>query len=341
MLGLWDTLVSKASSFVLYSPRLKNYAVRLSNTNFVIRNPIYGYMHDKQVQLLMKKCERVPLHIMIENTNACNYHCSFCPHENMRREIGFMDMRLYKKIMDECAELRIEYVDIHQFGEPLMDPDFTKRVAYAKSKGIKFVTTNTNGLLLREDLARKLVDAKLDQIIISLDAATKETYRKVRPPGKLEVVERNIKNLIKIRNSLGFTRPRVVVDFVQQLENRSEVKLFVKKWKNVADKVMISYMHDWAGSVDKQPFELHGNPAREPCRLIWSEMVVAWDGKVMLCCVDYVGEVVLGDLRAQSLDEVWKGEKLRIIRKAHIEGKLEEIPICTRCSYRTTWWISK
>jgi radical SAM protein with 4Fe4S-binding SPASM domain len=133
----------------------------------------------------------------------------------------------------------------------------------------------------------------------------------------------------------------VVVDFVQQPENRHEVKLFVKKWRGVADKVMMSYMHDWAGSADKQPFELHGNPSREPCRLLWSDMVVAWDGRVMLCCVDYEGEVTLGDLKNQNLKEIWKGEKLRKVRETHLKGEFQKTPLCDRCTYRTTWWISK
>jgi radical SAM protein with 4Fe4S-binding SPASM domain len=338
---VWDLAVGKISDAILYSPSIKRLAVKAMKSPMIVGNPVYSYVYRKQIMKLMKICQEKPLHVMIENTNACNYRCSFCPHNVMKRQIGFMTMELYKKIIDECVHLGIEHIDIHQFGEPLLDPNFAERVVYAKRAGIKFVTTNSNGFLLAEGLAKKLVEAGLDQIIISLDAATEETYRKVRASGKLEIVERNIKGLIKIGNSIESSRPTVVVDFVQQPENRHEVKLFVKKWRGVADKVMMSYMHDWAGSADKQPFELHGNPSREPCRLLWSDMVVAWDGRVMLCCVDYEGEVTLGDLKNQNLKEIWKGEKLRKVRETHLKGEFQKTPLCDRCTYRTTWWISK
>lgn len=198
----------------------------------------------------------------------------------MKRKKGFMDMKLYKKIVDEASSLGIERVHIQLFGEPLIDPYFIERVSYAKSRGIKSVTTTTNGSLLEERTARKLINAGLDRTIVSLDAATEETYKKVRSNNEvLEKIERNIKNLIKIRNFIRLHKPKVIVSFVQQPENMHETGLFINKWKNVVDGISISLMHNWAGAINKKPIEFHKITNREPCRLLWTEMFILYDGR--------------------------------------------------------------
>lgn len=333
-----EFLIGKVSDAVLYNFILKRIAVKFMNSRLITENPLYRHSYRMQMNRLMARCHVVPLHIMIENTNACNYRCPFCPHWKMTRKIGFMSFELYKKIIDECAELEVNFVDLHQFGEPLLDPMFAERVAYAKAKGIELVTTNTNGSRLAIEMSRSLVKAGLDRIVISLDAATEETYEKVRPPGSLRNVEDNIKNLIRIRESLGTSKPEVVLDFVQQPENRHEMHIFMSKWRGIVDKMCISYMHDWAESIDKRVEEFHGSSNREPCKLLWTDMVVSWDGRVPLCCVDYDNEVVLGDLRNETIDQVWSGERLRRIREAHLRNEFDEVPLCARCNYRSMWW---
>jgi radical SAM protein with 4Fe4S-binding SPASM domain len=318
---------------------MKKLAVRALDSRLITGNPLYRWAYERQVKQIMKICEEKPLQVMIENTNACNLKCIHCPHKNMKREIGFMDMSLYKRIIDECIKLGISQIDIHQFGEPLLDPLFIDRVRYAKVKGIKLVTTNTNGLLLTKDKAKELIKTGIDQIIISIDAATSKTYDIVRPPGDLEIVKKNVKNLIKIRNITNSKGPRIVVDHVEMPENVHETKLFIKKWKDVADSVCVSYAHTWLKSVDKAPTGLHGSEIREPCRLLWTNMVIAWDGKVPLCCVDYECEHIIDDVWKKSIKEIWSGEKMQKIRSAHLQRKFDEVSPCNRCDYRSTWWV--
>ena len=71
---------------------------------------------------------RLPEIVQIESTNICNAKCVFCPRDEMERRQGIMDMALYKKIVDECAELGIEHVRMHNYGEPFVDRQLVDKV---------------------------------------------------------------------------------------------------------------------------------------------------------------------------------------------------------------------
>ena len=325
---------------ILYNVTLKRVAVGLLESPLTIHNPAYQLFYRRQMKTVMEKYHNAPRQVMIENTNACNYTCSFCPHQKMRRKIGLMRFELYKKIIDECSEIGIAHVDIHQFGEPLLDRFFIDRIIYAKNRGIKTVLTNTNGVLLSEELAGDLIRSGLDLVVISIDAATQETYKIVRPSGHLGTVEKNVRNLVKMKRTVGSSRPTVVLDFLQTPENRDESGRFIKKWKGIADKICVSYMHDWASSVEVEGkvLDFHGHAYREPCRLLWTDLVISWDGRVPLCCIDFENEVILGNVENSSIWQVWHDGPMSKVRRAHLDAKFRDIPLCARCSYRSTWW---
>jgi len=98
----------------------------------------------------------------------------------MKRKQGFMDKDLYCKIINEASTIGINYINLHNFGEPLLDKDFAWRVIYAKQRGIKKVTTNTNAQTMDEKISRQLIGAGLDELFISLDGAGEKIYKKLR-----------------------------------------------------------------------------------------------------------------------------------------------------------------
>src|SRR3954465_12332725 len=103
----------------------------------------------------------LPEIVQIESTNLCNAKCVFCPRDEMHRKQGVMSFERFCKIVDECAELGITHVRVHNYGEPFMDRLLVAKVRYAKSKGIKEVGMISNGSLITENVARAMVDAGL------------------------------------------------------------------------------------------------------------------------------------------------------------------------------------
>ena len=332
-------------NFVIYNRPVKKAATWVLKNKTVTRNSWYQKKYNNLLAEKMAKHERVPLRVMVENTNCCNSDCVFCPHPQMQRIKGFMDMELFQKIADQCQEIGIDYFTIYGFGEPLLDPQFVDKVRYAKSIGLKRVTTNTNASLLTPEKSRALIEAGLDEIYISFDAATAETFKKIRPALSFVTIENNIKELVRLRVATGKKTPEIVLSFVETPDNKKEVKQYIKKWKSLVDHISISIIHNWTGELSDKLGIKNNFAYRDPCRLLWTDMVISWDGRVPLCCNDYENKTIIGDVEEQSIGEIWGGERLRKIRQHHRAREFTQIAICAGCSYnihyKSPWWVNK
>jgi hypothetical protein len=126
------------------------------------------------------RAPRMPDIVQIESTNICNAKCVFCPRDEMHRRQGIMTVELFRKIVDECVELGITHVRMHNYGEAFIDRRLVEKVRYAKQKGIREVGLISNGSLISEPVARGMIDAGLDAINISVDASGKEVFESTR-----------------------------------------------------------------------------------------------------------------------------------------------------------------
>ena len=326
---------------VLGNPVLRRVGLSLLNSPRVTGNGLYRYAYSRQIQRVVDSCSTRPQLMTVELTNACNLKCTFCPHKDMNRSVGFMDASLYRSIIDQCAELGVVNLCLSGTGEPLLYPRLEEAISYARSRGIKTMTVITNGTLMTPDISRLLVRSGVGVVRISVDAAREETYRKLKPPGELTTVRNNIANLTAERAAAAMWRqtngkPLVVAKFMVEEDNKSEVEMFKKEWKNLADKLLITFPHNWGGKIDVPAPERLRN--RGPCVMPFRHLVVLWDGRVPLCCLDGEGEVVLGDARRSTLSEIWQGETVSRIRREHLAGQSESLPLCEACYFHDPWW---
>jgi len=342
-------LTDKVYDLIIYHYSLKKIVSHLLKSPFLVKNPFYTRLYKNLITKKMKKYEKIPFRVMIENTNICHANCTFCPHYKMKRSTGVMNFPLFKNIIDKCTLSGIDYVTIYGFGEPLLDPEFTEKVRYTKSQGIKRVTTNTNAYYLDEKKSREILESGLDEIYISLDAVTHETYKKVRPNLDFKRVEDNIKRFLKMRDAKRQNKPIVILSYVESRFNRNETRQFLSQWRNLVDGISISLIHNWTGDIKYTAHHIKQNNLkkfkRDPCRLLWTDMVISWNGDVPLCCNDYENRIVLGNVKEQSISEIWGGDKLEKIRQWHINSNFEKISICKECEYnyhhKSPWWVSK
>ena len=281
------------------------------------------------------KAPRWPDIVQIESTNLCNAKCVFCPRDEMHRRQGVMDFDLYRKVVDECAALGITHVRVHNYGEPFLDRQLVEKVRYAKSKGIAEVGMISNGSLITEELARGMIDAGLDAINISVDASGKEVFEATRLHLKYDDVIQNVRTLARLRNESGRTHPKLILSFVRQ-NNSAEEANFIKEWSQVADKIHITDLHNWAGTLNAK------SDVQFPCYRLWLTFTVLWDGRVSMCCADFDGRHVFGDLKSQSIAEVWNSPLYRAARRQHLESGGPEI--CRSCDLPkkdSPLWIKK
>jgi len=281
------------------------------------------------------RAPRLPEIVQIESTNICNARCVFCPRDEMHRRQGVMDGALYRKVVDECAALGIRHVRLHNYGEPFVDRQLTEKVAYAKQKGIGEVGVISNGSLIDEQVARGVVEAGLDAINISVDAAGREVFERTRVGLRYDTVIANIERLVRIRRELGRARPKLILSFVRQ-DNGAEEQAFIERWRGVADKIHVTALHNWAGTLSRE------SDVRYPCYRPWLTFTVLWDGRVSLCCADFDGRVILGDLRRSTIRDVWDGEAYRAVRREHLDSGGPDI--CRACDLPrkdSPLWVGK
>lgn len=348
-------MIGKGSDYMDLTDKIKEYLYSRLKSSIFIRKTIKQsklsnlYLAqiflNKRIENINNNLPKFPPKLIIENTNICNAACVMCPYKKMTRKKGVMSFELFKKIIDEySSSTHTKRLQMNNMGEPLIDPLIVRKIKYAKEKGIEQVFFFTNGSLLDKQLTEKLIDSGLDYMIISLDGITKETYEKVRKNLKFEEVINNIENFMILRRERRADRPKIELHITLLNENRSDEKEFVKKMKNMADYVSVTYAHDWAGQQEAKNIEYIQKSHQlklAPCSNLWSELTILWDGRVALCCIDYEGKVILGDVNRESLQNIWKCEKLRMIREYHLKRQFDQIELCKKCSEHiwANWWL--
>ncbi|MBU0600226.1 radical SAM protein [bacterium] len=184
----------------------------------------------------------------IEVTNDCNLKCIMCPRTSkMSREIGYMDFELFKKIIDETEASSIHFSGL---GEPLLHPQIREMFAYAKEKELE-VGLRTNGLGLDEGFSKQIIEREfVDYIIFGLDAATKETYAKIKGVDLFDKAVENITKFLELKKEIlkdepkyyGIRKPLIGVQILKMKETDKEIEQFMNEW-DIQEKVkkMINY----------------------------------------------------------------------------------------------------
>ncbi|MBN1326464.1 MAG: SPASM domain-containing protein [Candidatus Cloacimonetes bacterium] len=282
--------------------------------------------------------------VMIEPTNICNLKCPLCPSGNgtLQRSRGFMDLELFKKLIDQIKKKSTMVVLWNQ-GESFLHQDFLKMIDYASRAGLfTLVSTNANVELQPEELIR----AGLDSMIVSLDGATQETYNKYRVNGKLDLVLQNTRKLVEAKKKMNSKKPLIRWQFLVLKHNEHELDEIKKmavdyQVDNLEIKTAQIYRKEDIDAylprnhryrryqIKGDDFQLKvGIPNR--CRRIWTTAVINWDGELAICCFDKDLQFPIGNIRDKKLKDLWRAEKFQEIRKKILKDR-KQIEICRNC----------
>lgn len=292
----------------------------------------------RDIMLMLKISARFPIFLLVEPTNDCNLECYFCPRKTSRRGVGYIDFKLYKKIIDESAKFgKRMMLGLQKDGEPLLHPSISKLIKYAKDNSVAHVVhLATNALALNEEMAIGILRSGLDDLLISIDAAKGETYKKIKGRDNLRQVEENVNHFLQLKNKINSRKPFVRVKLIKTTDNIEEVELFRKKWQGLVDGIEITDLFQW-GDAENIDIGFTNSLSRYPCLFPWYWPAINWNGDVSICCYDFNSEGIIGNLYEDSLSNIWRNSKLRHIRSAHLDRKYERIPFCAKCK---SWSMS-
>jgi len=298
----------------------------------------------------------IPETIHLDPVNLCNFRCVFCPTADKEllasvgRPNGVMDFDLYTRIVDDLQGMvrrtgrKLATLHLYKDGEPLLNPRFPEMAAYAKQAQVaQVVSTTSNGSLLTREMAGRLIDSGIDQIRISVVHVEEKTFQELtRSKIPYERVRENVAFLYHEKRRRG-SPLRLIVKTNDSGLTAEHKERFERDFSSIADLLGIDTLMGWSLS-DVKDFTLgvqvttgmdSVSPLRERkvCPEPFSRLAINWDGQVSICCVDWSYGTIVGDLRTQTLAEVWAGERLRAIRLVHLTGRRASVPACAECQY--------
>ncbi len=283
---------------------------------------------------------RFPRFVLVETVHACNSRCPFCTVDKWKTDTPFMPDALFDKIADELIRHAdwIFYVYLQKAGEPLLDKKIAPRIRRLKAGGIKRINLSTNASLLTETKAVELMEAGLDEIMLSIDSLEKEEYESLRPGLKFETVMDNIHTVFKMRDRI---KPDMLIRIrgilFKDLET-PEGKAFIENWerfwnglKKEQDRIYMKRPHSWGNQHSWQDNIPQYDLCYHPCILPWSTFNINSDGSVPLCGQDYEAKHCMGNVNDNTIQEIWTGEPFQEVRRLHSQGNRNELSFCRGC----------
>jgi len=257
------------------------------------------------IALKKKALNNYPITAHIPPTLFCNLRCPACV-TGLRLGLQpscAITWELYKSIIDEIGDYLFE-IYLYTWGEPLLHEQTPEFIQYAKSKEIKAIVSTNLSINLSDEYIQKLVRSGLDQLVVSLDGATEETYNKYRRGGNFRLVRENMLRIQSAKITLGVYRPTIIWQFLVFRHNEHEVETVKSNYKNWgADNLIVR-----GAWVPSKPFDeglepstipqynlyLREKPAllkserriatNRPCSWLFGGFVLSPNGKVFPCC---------------------------------------------------------
>jgi len=257
----------------------------------------------------------------------CNMSCPKCPvhgddpkHDDIVK--GKMDFNDALKLFDEIEgkDLTVTPAGVT---EPLLQKDFFKYLKALNDRKIK-VTINTNGLLIDEAMADKLVNEyEISSIFVSIDAMSDKTLLKTRNSTKLNKINTAVLNLLNARKKIEDIR--IGVSFTVEEANQHEKEEFIKYWIKEVDVIRVNELYQYGDESTSNQKD------RVACPVLYDTLFLGIKGNARLCCLDVFDATSVGNTFETSVKDVWHADKLNEIRKHHENGDFDKVPFCRNC----------
>ena len=277
-----------------------------------------------------------PSILVIELSSMCNAKCTMCYKEESNRIKEHMDYELFKKIVDDAQSSNIDKIQLSFYGESLLYPQLIDAISYIREKIPKaFITINTNGMLLNPKLAKEMLDAGINSIAISIEGNNREEYENIRLKLKWNILKENIKAIREMIDK-GKYSTKIGIMGLNVGDIQIDEKEYIKTWGEYADTMFV-----------RNEFELNDKKRESsfhklmPCNKILSQIVVMTSGDVTMCAYDWEAEVKYGNIKDNTLIELWNNPALKKKRSMHLWGKKKQVKLCDNCSYRVDDFFKK
>tara|TARA_B110000003_G_scaffold276284_1_gene321929 strand:+ start:3919 stop:4950 length:1032 start_codon:yes stop_codon:yes gene_type:complete len=335
MSELLSSSVSNKYSIKSVEEDLKNALYKKFGARYLkYRDKYSDYLGKKKTEEILE----YPISVILELVNRCNLECTMC-YQGFRNdtEKSVLSDEDLKNLFEEFKKNKLDAL-LLSTSEPLLYKKFSWIVEMAAKAEIMDIFMFTNGILLNEKNSDIILNSAITRLFISIDAATEETYDKVRIPvnkkilntNRLAKLEENVINFVEKRKKLKKILPLVRVSFVVLEKNKHELNNFINKWEKIVDSVEIQTEN----SIDlydqlKNNFIIKKKLKEYKCNEPWGQVAIHADGTVGPCCNTVGRNVPIGNVKNESLKEIWSGKLMKDIRDGFLINKPNKV--CQLC----------
>lgn len=304
-------------------------------------NIISNFKNSKKINQEIIRGEIKPLCIDLELASICDLACPHCFREYLATPDKIINLDFAKRTIKEAVDNGVKSIKFNWRGEPLLNPHLPELIRYAKDVGIIETIINTNATNLTEKKSVELINSGLDYMIYSFDGGTKKTYEKLRPgrfkKNNFEQIIKNIRQFKSIRDKYSSKFPYTKIQMVLLETNRNEVDDFRELFDDYVDEVTLTLYSERGGNLndldnerkdklkrylfnqqlpENTPYMLDGDGnlfvsrKRKACKQIFQRLMVTYDGKVGMCCLDWGAKHNLGYLSKEAFKSLKEEEKI-------------------------------
>ncbi len=283
-----------------------------------------------------------PYSMQIEVTNICNHKCIFCGLLQAERPSAHIDPELFRTLVRQCYDLGSRQVSLVGGAEPLANKKLEKYIAFCAGLGFEYIYITTNGILASPERWKKVIDAGLHSIKVSINAADAKTYRAVHGRDDFEKAVDSIRAIDAYRKTLD--RPLfLAVACVETTANRGAFEALKALLGSYVDEFICSRAIRPPGYEDRPGIFLDEgmgavvDAGKAKCYMPFSQANFSCEGYFRACCIEWDNATALVDVREMPVAEAWHGERFRELRRRLIaekegRGNLKGL-LCEDCLY--------
>jgi radical SAM protein with 4Fe4S-binding SPASM domain len=290
-----------------------------------------------------------PVIYNIETTNACNMKCEMCPRTTMMtRPVETMDQETFEKVIaqikpfsekewknwesfvaekygikpNDMSENHFflyiipKVIQLHGYGDPLLDKKMAQRVKALSDKGFyTYFSCNPANIDVEKNL--EMFENGLNYIKYSIETVDDFLHKKIR--GTASDFQGSYKKILQLLEEKKKRNLRtVIVITMLDLHRTNQQEEFEKLREAFKGLDVYIYLKSqdqmWYENKEKCTKSVHW---LEFCQHPWISMTIKSNGEAVMCMEDFNNEIILGDVKKESLRDIWNGEKYRQFRQDH------------------------
>lgn len=314
-----------------------------------LRRKVINFFHKISNEIPPVSPKPKVVHLAV--SRVCNVNCIMCPinREVLKDKKKFLDFKTFKKVFNKNKDFK--FLNFVGAGETFVAKDFINMLKYCFKKGFSSLGCITNLQLISPELAELMVRNHFQQITVSIDGCTRETFEYIRRGSKFETTIRTIEYINELKKRYNTNAPHFTFSTVAMNSNIHELPGLIRlAHKYGAKHIYVARLHVSKEEILNESLFFHQEKYNRyydetvdlckkldinielppkfslplvkkrkmvrDCKLPFENVYIDVDGIVYPCVCRVYPDVFIGNIKDDSLLHLWNSPKFNDFRQA-------------------------